>query len=69
MLTLSEVAEEVARETGAPAPHISTISRWRTEGVLVGKSVVRLGGIKVGGRLYFERSAVREFLEAIQVKA
>jgi hypothetical protein len=47
-LSLAEAAEWIARSTGSPKPHISTVNRWATHGV----RGVRLQTTRVGAKFW-----------------
>ena len=65
-LTQAQTAEWIGRNTGTPAPHKSSISRWINKGLAIGGTVYFLEAVRVGGRVWVEESAIRRFLEAIQ---
>lgn len=60
LLTLTEAAK-----TLPDRPHCSTLLRWRTSGV----NGVRLEAVKVGGRWFTSRQALRRFVRNTTVAA
>lgn len=64
-------AKEIASLLGQKGYFVTddTVRNWHQRGVRINKKsrtvVVRLSGVRVGGRLFFSTSAVRNFFNAI----
>jgi hypothetical protein len=62
-LSLADAAVWIARATGSPKPHVSTVNRWARYGV----KGVRLQGTRVGAKFWTTADSIAAFLDALNM--
>lgn len=64
-MVAGRVAEFVEARYGIRPPQ-TTVARWASHGVMVGRERLRLPGLRVGGHTYYDPADVERFMDRLQ---